>query len=239
MSNNRPIAILLFSTEHCIAPAHPNRWHNPSYMRKINALLGMALATVIPQPAYNPRTPLLPHISLAVPTKLGLSPPARGPRSSASVCIALFTVSAGKSATLYATPAHAPAVALSHGRSSRLSASESPRRCKSNADAPSFAANHAAPPPVSRMSVPVCPSQSPRSPVSRTTEVRTAMGPGSLAIEGAGGLCAESVAAAEMAAAEVMDGVMSIWTCILHFTSSIGVLSRDKYKDGRYTTMHK
>ena len=47
--------------------------------------------------------------------------------------------------------------------------------------------NHAAEPPVSRMSVPVCPSHKPRKPVVLITVLRTAIGPGSLAIREAFG----------------------------------------------------
>ena len=88
----------------------------------------------------------------------------------------------------------------------------------------SFEPNHAAEPPVSRMSVAVCPSHKPRNPVVLITVLRTAIGPGSLAIRevynGAVPLnCAAGIGETEG------GGATSIWTCILHFTSSMGVLA--------------
>jgi len=147
-------------------------------------------------------------------------------RSSSAVCIALFTLSAGNDARLKAAPAHAPDRADSHGRrsiglalpvvgivESSSSEKEDPRRRTRRARRReamySLVPNHAAVPPVSRMKVPVCPSHSPRMPVVRITDMSTEMGPGRFR-----GLAA--------AAAEACG--TSIWTCILHFTSSIGVL---------------
>jgi hypothetical protein len=59
------------------------------------------------------------------------------------------------------------------------------------------------------MNVPVWPSHNPPKPVVRTTDLSTEMGPGSFR----GG-----------APATATCGRTSIWTCILHFMSSIGVL---------------
>src|SRR5260370_29749013 len=91
-------------------------------MRKIIALLGTLLAIVIPHPAYNPRTPFAWYIATNVRKNDGFCNAAeecglRG-RSSSSVCIALFTVSAGNRLRLNATPARAPEKADSQGRSS-------------------------------------------------------------------------------------------------------------------------
>ena len=89
-------------------------------MRKMIALEGIERATVIPQPAYSPRTPCARYIARAVPRNVGrgCAAPPRG-RSSSSVCIALLTESAGKSERLNIAPAHAPESADSQGRMSR------------------------------------------------------------------------------------------------------------------------
>ena len=86
----------------------------------------------------------------------------------------------------------------------------------------SFEPNHAAEPPVSRMSVPVWPSHRPRKPVVRMTVLRTSMGPGSLVTWETCGVAPLNCAAG-MGETEG-GGAASIWTCILHFTSSMGVL---------------
>lgn len=184
------------------------------------ALLGIDRATVIPHPAYSPLSPCALYIARNVPPKLalgrGFSPGILG-RSSSSVCIALFTVSAGKSARLNAAPAQAPDSADSQGRSLtvgvvRKEGSSFRRRSTNNRATNSFVVNHAAPPPVSRIRVPVCPSHIPRRPVLRITDIRTDIGPGN-------GMAAPLADSA---------GVTSICTCILHLTSSMGVLN-----DGR------
>ena len=139
-------------------------------------------------------------------------------RSSSAVCIVLFTESAGNMTKLNIAPAHAPERALSHDRSSVLLADLSEtlwpscfdrRRRRRREATNSLVANHAALPPDSRMKVPVWPSQSPRMPSLRTTEVRTDIGPNSW-----------------RSAVAVLDAVTGaiIWTCILHLTSSTGVL---------------
>jgi hypothetical protein len=138
-------------------------------------------------------------------------------RSSASVCIVLLTVSAGKNARLYAPPAHAPLSALSEGRSCRPGAS-----LRSSLQTSSLVPNHAAEPPVSRMSVPAWPSHSPRTPAVRITSRKIAKGPGRSRMDAV----ARGVTTA--AAAMVDDGAISICTCILHLTSSIGVLVADR-----------
>ena len=91
------------------------------------ALLGMLRATVIPQPAYNPRMPCARYKAINVPPKVvfrGIEDESNPRmvvvdlgRSSSSVCIVLFTVSAGNKARLNAAPAHAPEKADSQGRS--------------------------------------------------------------------------------------------------------------------------
>ncbi|EPS97991.1 hypothetical protein FOMPIDRAFT_1024820 [Fomitopsis schrenkii] len=65
----------------------------------MSALLGIALATVTPQPAYSPLTPCAAYIALNVPTNVAPGSPRAGvaPPLSA-VCIAGFAVSTGKSA---------------------------------------------------------------------------------------------------------------------------------------------
>lgn len=68
-------------------------------------------------------------------------------------------------------------------------------------------------------------------PSERTTEMRTDIGPGNFWnwVEGFVLASAAEVASAERTSAERAGvGAMSIWTCILHFTSSIGVLRCDK-----------
>ena len=206
---------------------------NPSYIRNIIALLGIALATVTPHPAYSPFKPCILYISLRVPKNVGFAPPGL---SSAAVCIVLFTLSAGKSATLYATPAHAPETADSQGR--RLMGSPSSacrrRRARRKRAAASLDTNQAAPPPSSRMKVPVCPSQRPKKPVWRIVVMRTEIGPGRCLKE----LGPDSVAAgADDDAPRTTDsGTASICTCILHLTSSIGVLYFMKYCASEPTT---
>jgi hypothetical protein len=85
-------------------------------------------------------------------------PEVRG-RSSSSVWMEDLMVSAGKSATLYATPAQAPEKADSHACSSvslRLPLIEGELRKEMRTDATnSLEVNQAAVPPVSRMRVPV------------------------------------------------------------------------------------
>ena len=114
---------------------------------------------------------------------------------------------------LNATPAHAPESADSQGRM-RASFEEDSfpsRRAKRREATNSLVQNQAAVPPVSRMSVPVWPSQRPPKPLVRTTDVRTVRGPGRLVV-----------------ALGVV--VTSICTCILHLTSSIGVLDAIFFK---------
>ena len=85
----------------------------------------------------------------------------------------------------------------------------------------SFVVNHAAPPPHSRMRVPVWPSQRPRMPSVRITDIKTDRGPG----RGRGvGLRVESNVAVAVGCGIETDVGAIIWTCILHFTSSTGVL---------------
>ena len=176
------------------------------------ALLGILLATVIPHPAYSPRIPFALYIATNVRKKEGFFNAAeacglRG-RSSSSVCIALFTVSAGKRLRLNATPAKAPERADSQGRNSWISfvvevlASLPSRRARRMDATNSLVQNQAAVPPVSRRSVPVWPNQRPLKPCVRITDLRTVIGPGRL----------------------IRGVVPSICTCILHLTSSIGVL---------------
>lgn len=84
---------------------------------------------------------------------------------------------------LYAAPAHAPDTADSHAARSfiEMGLSESRARLAIRIDAMySLQANQAAPPPDSRMRVPVWPSQRPWKPVVRMMEVSTDIGPGSL-----------------------------------------------------------
>lgn len=165
----------------------------------------------MPHPAYSPRKPRARYNSLAtVPNDLGPADPADAGRSSASVCIVLLIVSAGKNARLYAAPAHAPLTALSHGQSSRVGASR-----RRNLHMSSLVPNQAAEPPVSRMSVPVWPNQSPRTPSARIASRRMVSGPGRFR----GGEARVGGTPADEA-----GGATSICTCILHFTSSIGVL---------------
>ena len=197
---------------------YANRAFNPSYIKNIIALLGTDRATVIPHPAYSPRRPRARYSSLATAANdLWPVVPADAGRSSASVCIVLLTVSAGKNARLYAAPAHAPLNALSHARSSRVGASRR-RSLQINSLVP----NHAAEPPVSRMSVPVWPNQSPRTPSARIASRRMASGPGRLRRRDEAR--ADEIPAACTAPADKAGGATSICTCILHFTSSIGVL---------------
>lgn len=192
---------------------YANRAFNPSYIKKISALLGTDRATVMPHPAYSPRRPRARYSSFAtVPNDLGPANPADAGRSSASVCIVLLIVSAGKNARLYAAPAHAPLTALSHGQSSRVGASR-----RRTLQMSSLVPNQAAEPPVSRMSVPVWPNQSPRTPSVRMASRRMASGPGRFRGR-------EAARVGWTLAADDAGGATSICTCILHFTSSIGVL---------------
>lgn len=197
---------------------HANRAFKPSYIKNIIALLGTDRATVIPHPAYSPRRPRARYSSLAtVANDLWPVAPADAGRSSASVCIVLLIVSAGKNARLYDAPAHAPLNALSHAQSSRVGASR-----RRNLQMSSLVPNHAAEPPVSRISVPVWPSQSPRMPSARMASRKMASGPGRLC--GRDVARAEEIPAAGTAPTDKAGGATSICTCILHFTSSIGVL---------------
>lgn len=187
------------------------------------ALLGILRATVIPQPAYNPRMPCARYNAINVPPNVafrGIEPGGSNPRevvdlgrSSSSVCIALFTVSAGNSAKLNAAPAHAPDNADSQGRSCVSVEVGWERRAKSNEPMYSLVLNQAAVPPVSRINVPVWPNQSPRKPVLRITDTNTDIGPGSFR-----GILPKASAPP--------GGATSIWTCILHLTSSSGVLDK-------------
>ena len=184
------------------------------------ALLGMLRATVIPQPAYNPRIPCARYKAINVPANVAF----RGideesnprtvvidlGRSSSSVCIVLFTVSAGNRARLNAAPAHAPENADSQGRS--CMSVELRRRAKSSDATYSLVPNQAAVPPVSRIKVPVWPNHSPRRPVLRITDTSNVIGPGSFSRDIPTG------------------GTTNIWTCILHLTSSIGVLQAYKVR---------
>ena len=190
---------------------YPNRALNPSYIQNISALLGTDRATVIPHPAYSPLIPCARYSSLAT-VENDLWPLVPG-RSSASVCIVLLTVSAGKNARLYAAPAHAPLSALSEGRSCRSGAS-----LRRSLHTSSLVPNHAADPPVSRMSVPDWPSHNPRTPAVRITSRKMAKGPGRSRMDAV----ARGVTTAEA------WGVINICTCILHLTSSIGVLIVDR-----------
>ena len=89
----------------------------------------------------------------------------------------------------------------------------------------SFEPNHAAEPPVSRMSVPVCPSHKPRKPVVLTTVLTTSIGPGSFATCVVFGGAVPVNCTAGIGETEG-GGAASICTCILHFTNSIGVLRK-------------
>ena len=149
------------------ATLYPNRALNPSYIQNISALLGTDRATVIPHPAYSPLIPWARYSSLAT-VENDLCPLVPG-RRSPSVCIVVLIVSAGKTARLYAAPAHAPLNALSQGRSCRSGAA-----LRRSLETNSLVPNHAADPPISRMSVPAWPSHSPRTPVVRTTSRKTA-----------------------------------------------------------------
>jgi hypothetical protein len=197
---------------------YANRAFNPSYIKNIIALLGTDRATVIPHPAYSPRRPRARYSSLATAANdLWPVVPVDAGRSSAPVCIVLLIVSAGKNARLYAAPAHAPLDALSHAQSSRVGASR-----RRSLQTSSLVPNHAAQPPVSRMSVPVWPNQSPRTPSVRIASRRMASGPGRLRRRDEAR--AGEIPAAGTAPADEAGGAISICTCILHFTSSIGVL---------------
>jgi hypothetical protein len=87
----------------------------------------MPRAMVIPKPAYNPRMPCARYKAINVPPNVvfrGIEEES-SPRTvvvdlgrrSSSVCIVLFTVSAGNMARLNAAPPHAPENADSQGRS--------------------------------------------------------------------------------------------------------------------------
>jgi hypothetical protein len=88
---------------------------------------------------------------------------------------------------LYATPAQAPAKADSQAKGGGGLADvddavdeddDASRREERNEATASFVVNQAAEPPVSRIRVPVCPSQNPRNPCCRNTEATRARGPG-------------------------------------------------------------
>lgn len=91
----------------------------------------------------------------------------------------------------------------------------------------SFEPNHAAEPPVSRMSVPVWPSHKPRKPVVLKTVFRTSIGPGSFANRWATGGTRPLTGMAGIREREE-GGTTSIWTCILHLINSMGVLEKKK-----------
>ena len=188
---------------------------------------------VIPQPAYRPFNPCLTYNWFSVPKKVGRGAPLALGRSSSSVWIVLLTVSAGNNARLYNIPALAPDKADSQSKRSFFvsclpSATSSgcflERWERRRPAVNSFEPNHAAEPPVSRMSVPVWPSHNPRKPVVLMTVLRTSIGPGSFATCGVCGIVPLNCAAG-MGETEG-GGVASIWTCILHFTSSMGVLRK-------------
>lgn len=98
----------------------------------------------------------------------------------------------------------------------------------------SLEANQAAVPPVSLNIVPVCPSQRPLGPEVRRMLDIIVKGPGRVLRMAAtfrsrlGGVCeseGDSGAGLNFLGERGMsNGVESIWTCILHLTSSIGVL---------------
>jgi hypothetical protein len=107
----------------------------------------------------------------------------------------------------------------------------------------SLEANHAAVPPVSRKIVPVCPSQRPRGPEVRRIFLIIAKGPGRvLRTEAKEAKCSwwlgfsgkdvgldDNKRGGEgnfLDTDGISNGVDSIWTCILHLTSSIGVLTK-------------
>lgn len=133
--------------------------------------------------------------------------------------MALFTVSAGNNTKLKAAPAQAPASADSHGRRVRSSGCDKvsigARRARRSDETYSFVENQAAVPPVSLMSVPVWPNHSPLNPELRKAVASTEIGPGSE--------CGRSDD----------EGDTSICTCILHFTSSMGVLNESNELDGQ------
>lgn len=53
---------------------YPNHLFSSSYIKNINALLGIDLAIVMPHPAYKPLIPLALYIALKVPKKVDLGP---------------------------------------------------------------------------------------------------------------------------------------------------------------------
>lgn len=124
-----------------------------------------------PRPAYSALTPPARYMALNVCTNV--DPWAPDGRNSASVCIALFTVSAGKNAMLNEAPAQAPDSADSHGKGVVAF-----RLAMSNEATYSLEPNQAIAPPTSRMNVPVCPSHRPLNPVWRMVDIRMDMGPG-------------------------------------------------------------
>jgi hypothetical protein len=105
----------------------------------------------------------------------------------------------------------------------------------------SLEANHAAVPPVSRKIVPVWPSQRPPGPEARRIFLIIVNGPGRIFRTEANGakFCCRTGLDIRDAGLDddergeegnflgvdgISNGVVSIWTCILHLTSSIGVL---------------
>ena len=97
----------------------------------------------------------------------------------------------------------------------------------------SLEANHAAVPPVSLNIVPVCPSQRPLGPEVRRMLDMMVKGPGRvlriattfrLRLGGSGDCTAVGAGLNFLEERGMPNGIESIWTCILHLTSSIGVL---------------
>lgn len=93
----------------------------------------------------------------------------------------------------------------------------------------SFDANHTAVPPVSRRIVPVCPVHIPLIPRVLTIFEMIENGPGSFRgwatnrdVEAFCGVCKNE--GGDVARLGNRRGGVSIWTCILHLTSSMGVL---------------
>jgi len=102
------------------------------------ALLGMALAIVIPIPAYKPFIPCFIYMSRPIPQKVGAFSPGPRGRSSSAVCSALLTESAGSRTILYR-------LVSSHCGTPGFCA----RRERRAEHVASLEVNHAAPPPVS------------------------------------------------------------------------------------------
>lgn len=173
-------------------------------MIKINADAGADLKTVMPQPRYIPLRPACFQYVLPSAQKLACGP---APTTEA-VCMRDLIVSAGKNRKLYDIPADAPDTACCHnGSAGRLV----PCSCggavpffslclRKSIDTVSLLPNQAAPPPDSRIKVPICPCQKPMRP-----------------------WCLKTL---RMMAGMVRCFVIApstLGTCILHFMSSTGV----------------